>query len=135
MYYLIIRAKNIGNHAVDAIINYTGPQGPEDLDVLAGQIVTKEIIFTTSTQPAAVEIKAFDKASNSLILINGRKSIFVNLTLTKVVTEIEISDSGRFYKRLFLNQLIAGFKNTGTCHSKQFAVAESLNAHFLNRFT
>ena len=105
MYYLIIRAKNIGNHVVDAMISYIGPQGSEDFDVLAGQIVTKEMIFTTSTQPAAVEIKAYDKANNSLISINGRKSIFVNLTLTKVVTEIEISDGGKLCERLFSHKL------------------------------
>ena len=90
---------------VDAMISYIGPQGSEDFDVLAGQIVTKEMIFTTSTQPAAVEIKAYDKVNNSLISINGRKSIFVNLTLTKVITEIEISDSGKLCERLFSHKL------------------------------
>ena len=84
----------MGTNATDTIIKFKGPQGPEELDILAGQIVTKEIIFTTSIQPAAVEIKGYDKASNSPILINGKESIFVDPTLTKFINEVDVSNQG-----------------------------------------
>lgn len=64
---------------------------------MSGQIVTKEIMFTTSAQPATVEIKGYDKATNSPLSINGKESIFVNPTPTKVVTEINISDQGKYF--------------------------------------
>ena len=95
---MIIRVTNLGTNASDAILKYKGPQGPEELDVLAGQIVTKEIIFTTSMQPATVEVKGYEKATNSHILINGKSSILVIPTLAKFVNEIDISDQGMFCK-------------------------------------
>ena len=95
VYYLTMRATNIGANATDTTLKYQGPQGPEELDVLAGQIVTKEIMFTTSVQPATVEIKGYDKVTNAPIMINGKETIFVNPTPTKVVTEINISDQSK----------------------------------------
>ena len=88
----------MGSNATDAMIKFKGPQGPEELDILAGQIVTKEIIFTTSVQPATVEIKGYDKASNSPILINGKESIYVDPTLTKFTKEIDVSDQGTSHR-------------------------------------
>ena len=86
--------QNTGTGAKDTVLRYQGPQGPEELEVLAGQIVTKEIIFATNVQPATVEIKAFDKTTNIPVRINDKESVLVNPTTTKVTTDIVVSAQG-----------------------------------------
>ena len=100
-YYLSIRAINVGLGAQDTTLKFQGPQGPVDVDVPAGQIVNKEIVFTTNIQPATVEIKGYDKATSKPIKINNMESVLVNPTPTKQLTEITISDQGKFFFQSF----------------------------------
>ena len=78
------------------------------VDVPAGQIVNKEIIFTTNIQPATVEIKGYDKVANKPIKINNMESVLVNPTPTKQLTEITISDQGKtcFEVSIFVGTLV-----------------------------
>ncbi len=96
-YYLSLRVTNTASSAKESILRYQGPQGPEELEVLPGQIVNKEVIFTTNIQPATVEVKAFDKATNAPMKINEQDSVLVNPTLNKVVTDLILSNQGKYF--------------------------------------
>ncbi len=95
VYYLSLRVSNTGSLAKETVLKYQGPQGPEELEVLPGQTVTKEVVFTTNIQPATVEVKGFEKSTNTPVKLNGQDSILVNPLLTKVMTEISITSQGK----------------------------------------
>lgn len=96
-YYISLRVINTGSLAKQTILRYQGPQGLEELDVAAGQVVMKEIVFTSVIQPATVEIVAFEKITSLSVKLNGQNSVLVNPSLTKDVTEIALNTQGNLW--------------------------------------
>ena len=94
-YYFSINVTNDVSN--DAEVKWKGISGDEELIVWKNSVMMKEMAFTSAYQPQNFTLRAFERGTANLLLLNNAEFIEVSPSLSKHIINIRITKGTTCY--------------------------------------